>query len=261
MPDELDAVALERVVIDALLPAPDARLVDTPTWVELTTPSIPDTTGNGVYLAKLDAAEADARILAVQRSYAARQARFRWFVGPSSTPDDLAERLRRAGFHEIGPSLGMAMPIPREVPPCPPDVALHEVGPAEVEAFARLSMRAWGREPAFERAITGALTRALASGPTATRSWLVTLAGELVGTTTLRLLGHRKIGYLQGAAVVPERRRAGLYRAMVHHRLALLRTLGFEYATIWAAEASSAPGCQALGFRTCARGHFFEWRG
>ncbi|MFV8755488.1 GNAT family N-acetyltransferase [Nannocystaceae bacterium ST9] len=258
--EELDAIALERVVIDALLPAPDARFVDTPDWVQLSTPSIPYATGNGVYLAKLDAAEADARILELTRGHVERRAGFRWFVGPSSTPHDLAERLRRAGFLELGPSLGMAMPVPIEVPPIPAGVALHEVGPAEVEAFARLSERAWAREPAFGRALEGAMTRALARGPEVMRSWLVTLEGEPVGTTTLRLLAERRIGYLQGAAVVPERRRSGIYRAMVHHRLALLHALGFDHAVIWAAEGSSALGCRSLGFRRVCRAHFFEWR-
>ncbi len=37
---------LERVLVDALAPTPDAVLIDRPDWVQLTTPSQPASTQN-----------------------------------------------------------------------------------------------------------------------------------------------------------------------------------------------------------------------
>jgi N-acetylglutamate synthase-like GNAT family acetyltransferase len=87
---------------------------------------------------------------------------------------------------------------------------------------------------------------------------LVSADGEAVGTTTLRLLPT--IGYMQGGAVVPARRGRGLYRAMLHHRLAVLRELGITHAVIWADVSSSAPIARAIGFEPRTRGLFYELR-
>jgi GNAT superfamily N-acetyltransferase len=141
----------------------------------------------------------------------------------------------------------------------PANVTLHELGPHNLDAFVHVSVRAWEREPSWGRVVEATQLRAFAAGPEVIRSWLVTLDGEGVGTTTLRLLPGG-IGYLQGAAVVPEHRRAGVYRAMVNYRLAVLRELGFPHAVIWANERSSGPGCERMGFVARCRGLFFEWR-
>lgn len=251
---------LERVPFESIVPAADTLVIDTAEWVQACTPSLGDTSLNGVYQAKLAPDEADARIAALVRSHVERDAEFRWFVGPSSTPADLPERLRRAGFVEVGASLGMTLPVPHDSPPLPEGVALHEVGVDDIEAFVRLSMRAWQRDDAFGEALARALRRGLAAASGLQRSWLVTRDGVPLGTTTLRLLPQHRIGYLQGAAVVPERRRAGLYRATLQHRLALLRELDYQHAVVWANERTSARGCLALGFEARCRGVFFEWR-
>lgn len=256
----LAATTLERVPFESIVPAADTITIDTPTWVEATTPSHGDTSLNGVYLAQLAPEQADARIAAVVRAHIERDAEFRWFVGPSSTPADLPDRLRRAGLVELGTSLGMSLPVPREPPPLPDDVTLHEIGDDEVDAFVRLSMRAWSRDAAFGHALTRALRRGLAHAPGLQRSWLVERGGERLAVTTLRLLPQQRLGYLQGAAVLPEQRRTGLYRATILHRLALLRELDYQHAVVWANARTSAQGCASMGFTPHCSGVFFEWR-
>jgi GNAT superfamily N-acetyltransferase len=66
------------------------------------------------------------------------------------------------------------------------------------------------------------------------------------------------VGYFQGAAVLPERRRHGIYVALIHHRLALLRRLGIEHAVIWASETTSAGVCRRAGFVPLCRAVFHE---
>jgi hypothetical protein len=316
----LALATLERVPFESIVPAADTLTIDTPHWVQVATPSLGDSSLNGVYLAKLAPAQADARIAELVRAHDERDAEFRWFVGPSSTPADLPDRLRRAGFVELGTSLGMVLPVPREPPPVPSDITLCEVGEDELDEFVRVSMLAWSRDAAFGHALMRALRRGLAHAPGLQRSWLVTrggeglpshpcsffslrskvaageglrsrpcsffslrskvaageglrsrpcsffslrskvAAGESLGVTTLRLLPQHRIGYLQGAAVVPAQRRGGLYHAMLLHRLALLCALDYRHAVVWANERSSAQGCLRMGFAPQGRGTFFEWR-
>ncbi len=250
---------LERVLIDALMPEADAELIDTPDWVQLSTPSRDDHPANGVYLARLAPEKADARIAAVKAAYAARGAEFRWLVGPSSAPADLPLRLERAGLRLQGAALGMVLEVPDRVP-VPEGVELRAVGRAEIPAYAELSARVWQRGPDFREAVVRVSSQALADDTSSfvgsQRSWMVFAEGEPVGVTTLRLLPE--LGYFQGAAVLPRWRRRGLYRAMLHHRLALLRELGIAHAVIWAHEHSSAPACRKAGFVPHCRAVFYE---
>ena len=258
---ELDEKAVERVAIDALLPLADSVLIDSDDWVQLRTPSLRDGSGNGVYLARMAGAEVEDRVAEVIAEHRERGANFRWFVGPSSTPTDLPERLERAGVRLFGRALGMSMRVPEQVPDLPAATELRPVRTAaDVERFAELSMRAWEREPNFAEEVARAATRMLRRDDDAQRSWVLWHEGEAVGVTTLRLLRATGIGYFQGAAVLPERRRAGLYRAMLLDRLGLLRRLGLEHAVIWANERTSAGSGQRVGFGVRCRGTFFEWR-
>jgi GNAT superfamily N-acetyltransferase len=59
--------------------------------------------------------------------------------------------------------------------------------------------------------------------------------------------------FLMGGVVLPQFRGRGLYRALVHARLAHARSLGIELATTHAREASSAPILEKLGFATVCR--------
>jgi N-acetylglutamate synthase-like GNAT family acetyltransferase len=253
-------IELERVLVDALRPTPDAELIDRPEWVQLSTPSLPDAHRNGVYLARLSEAEADATITEVARCYAERGAGFRWIIGPSSTPADLSARLERAGIPKLATALGMHMPVPIAAPVVPEGVIVRRVGPDDVERYAEVNARAWQRGPAFRRESEGFIARALARGDDSLRSWLVYEAGntEAIGTATLSLLPG--VGYFQGAAIVPERRRRGIYRALLHLRLAVLRELGIEHAVIWADESSSAGVCRRVGFVPRCRAVFHEQR-
>lgn len=56
-----------------------------------------------------------------------------------------------------------------------------------------------------------------------------------------------------GGVVLPSYRGRGLYRALVHARLAHARARGIAIATSHAREATSAPILEAIGFETVCR--------
>ncbi|PRQ02730.1 GNAT family N-acetyltransferase [Enhygromyxa salina] len=253
---DLGAVELERVLVDALAPTPDAVLVDEPDWVQLTTPSSPHPNRNGVFLARLGPELADARIAEIRSSHVARGAGMRWIVGPSSTPDDLSERLERAGVPRLASALGMHMRVPEQPPALVEGVELRQVGVGDIASFGEVNARAWERGAAFRRECEDFMTQALRREANTLRSWLVYRHDELVGTAILRLLPG--LGYLQGAAVVRQHRRQGMYQALLDHRLGVLRAQGIEHVVVWADEATSAGVCRRAGFVPKCRAVFHE---
>lgn len=253
---EYGAIALERVLIDALAPIPESIVIDQPDWVQLITPSAPEPNLNCVMLARLSDDEADRRIAEVVQRYRDQGTPFRWIVGPSSRPGDLSARLVQAGVPVLAIAVGMHMRVPYEVPPLPAGLTLRAVGLDELERYADVNMHAWQRGPDFRRECEASMRRALARPDQRLRGWVVEREGAVIGTSNLCLLPGA--GYFQGGAVVPEHRRQGIYRALIHHRLGLLRDLGVEHAVVWADEATSAGVCRSVGFVARCRAVFHQ---
>jgi N-acetylglutamate synthase-like GNAT family acetyltransferase len=260
--EALDPRRIERVLVDALDLCDDAELIDRDDWVQLITPSRPSSRLNEVCLARLSPDGADARIAAVVQAHRERGAELMWVVGPSSTPADLSARLERAGVPVLAHVRGMHMPVPAELPALPAGLVLEPVGPAQVQRFAEINTRAWGRGPAFRRDCEDTITRVLSRPRRNQRVWLVVQDGEDIGTSVLTLLpaSAPTLGYFQGAAIVPEHRRRGVYLALVRHRLAQLRSLGIEHAVVWADRSTSAGVCERAGFVTRCTAVFHELR-
>lgn len=253
---ELGVRELERVLVDSLDPTPDAELIDREDWVQLNTPSSTAPNCNGVYLARLAPDEVDARIAAVKRSYVERGARFRWVVSPSSAPAGLSARLEAAGIPVLARALGMVKAVPARAPELPASLSFEAVGPAELALYGRVAAEAWERGDWFRREGQAAMAQGLARGDGRLRSWIVREHGEPIGASTLCVLPG--LGYLQGGAVRPDRRRRGAYRALVNHRLGILRELGIEHAVVWAVRDSSGRACEQLGFVPMCEGVWHE---
>ena len=256
MTTEFGANELERVWADSLSPTPESVVIDRPDWVQLRTPSHPEPNLNCVVLARLDPDQADARIAEVVQVYREQGLPLRWVVGPSSTPGDLSARLVRAGVPVSAAALGMHMPVPDEVPALPEGLELRRVGHDDIVRYAEVTMRAWQRGPDFRRTIEASTRRIVASAQPRHHLWLVERGGEAIGSSVLCLLPG--VGYFQGAAIVPEQRSKGIYPALIHHRLAVLRELGVEHALVWAHESTSAGICRRVGFVSLCRAVIHE---
>jgi hypothetical protein len=255
MTENWTATMLERVLADAATLAPDAEQIDRDGWLQVTTPSRPESNRNGVFISRLDPAQADERIAEVISYYRDRNSGFRWIVGPSSTPDDLSDRLTRAGIPLYGTALGMHMPVPTDIPDLPPALAFRQVESHDLDTYVDISVRGWEHQ-ARTRAETRKLAQMMFAEGNRQRAWVVYENGDPVATSVLCVLPG--VGYFQGGAVLAERRRRGIYMVMIHHRLAFLRTLGIEHAVIWANEATSAGVCRRAGFVPLCRAVFHD---
>lgn len=249
------AAMLERVFVDAAAIAPDAEVIERDGWMQLTTPSRPEVSRNGVFVSRIEPTQVDARIAEVTRYYRERGLGFRWIVGPSSAPENLSERLVRAGIPILGAALGMHMDVPAQIPDLPTTLEFQPVDLSNLDAYVDVSVRGWERTPEFRAELT-TLTRLMLAQAGPQSAWVIYEDGVAVASSVLCLLPG--VGYFQGAAVLPERRRRGIYVALLHHRLALLRGLGIEHAVIWASETTSAGVCRRAGFVPLCRAVFHE---
>lgn len=254
----LHADAIERVLVDATDRAPDSVLDDRPEWLQLRTPSVREARRNVVFRARLARPGVRAVVDDVVAEHVARDAGMRWIVGASSSPRSLADAVAAAGVEALGPTLGMAREVPGEdLPLGVPGLTLREVrSHRDADAYGEASAVAWARGVEFGRDVAANVRRAL-SGPLPTRAWTAELDGEPVAVTLLRLLPSG-VGYLQGAAVHPAHRGRGVYRALIHHRLAVLRRAGIRQAVVWADATGSGIVCRKLGFTTRTEAVFFE---
>ena len=228
---------------------PDTTVLDEPDWFETRTPSSRFGNHNCVRRCRLTGSALRQRIRELQAQVTGRGCESRWTVTPECTPglgDVLVDEGFRAGWRTVGMVRGVE---PLDAPPV--EVRITE----DCERFARVCGLAWDLEASFVRSIAEDMARYLARGSMIYS--IATLDGVDVGTSHV-LLAPRS-GYLMGGAVLPEARGRGIYRAMVSHRLELLRARDIELCTVLAVKETSAPILPRLGFRPVGEFQDYTW--
>lgn len=206
---------------------------------------------NGVYRSVMPAAEAEETLDAVFEQYRALSLPFRWTVGPSARPADLAERLQRRGMVAFAHTVGMVVNSAAVMPPARPGVAVERVTPATLTDWVRASAGGWGMPEKSLEGYASDMGEQMERGGDQIEYVLARVDGESAGAGIVQYV--RGIGWLKGTAVRPEFRRRGAYQAMVAYRLAAMRRRGVEWASIQATVGTSEPICRALGFEEVCR--------
>lgn len=228
----------------AWLPIPDLRVVERPGWLQIITPSM-SRGNNEVVHAELSEEDADAVIDRTIAEYQALGLRWRWRVGPGSTPADLPARLERRGFlrHDVAA-------LAREtagVPPVP-GIEVERVDERTVGEYTATFSRGWDFDPAI---IAAANVHAITSPASRHRLYLARIGGEPVGVGNAAWF-ERSI-YLQSGVVLPAFQHRGVYRALTAARLADAAAAGIPLATTNARPETSAPILERLGFSIVER--------
>jgi predicted N-acetyltransferase YhbS len=182
-------------------------------------------------------------------TYTELQTPFRWHVGPSSRPADLAQRLLARGFEHSDTLAGMCIATDAEVVAVDPSVVVSELTEDDEEAFANVIASTFDHpDPVRERLLRRLRETRGAERP---KHFVARLDGRVVGSTSYAPM--KRAGFLQGAAVLEEYRGRGIYKQMIRERLERLRGAGCELAVITARTSTSAPICARLGFdRVCS---------
>ena len=223
---------------------PGAVMHDEPDLLWFAT-GVPDGSLNGVIHSQFADGEAASRIDETVEYFGRRRLPMQWWVGPSSRPADLGERLEARGLASR--------------PWSPPGMAVDLEGLPEPGGAGRLGRCAGSTTRATVKSwldASGAQTEALATagidpdGPM--RHYVGLLDGEPVGASSLMLAAG--VASLQLVATVPEARRRGVGTTMSLAPMVDARELGCRIGIL----ASSPLGFgvySRIGFR-----EYFRWR-
>ncbi|MEO8554103.1 MAG: GNAT family N-acetyltransferase, partial [Kofleriaceae bacterium] len=214
---------------------PDLRVIERPGWLQIVTPSLRNGMLNEVIYSALDETDADPIIDEAIAIYRDLGIKFRWSTAPGSAPADLGARLLRRGLAE---SRGRGMARALEPVDVEGDVVV--VDAERLDDYTRVMAAGWDLDPTP----LGALHRyLLADG----RQRLFLAYCDGVPAATAAYQPFERSAFLMGGVVLPQFRGRGLYRALVHARLAHARSLGIGLATTHARESTSAPILEKLG--------------
>ncbi|MBL8722008.1 MAG: GNAT family N-acetyltransferase [Myxococcales bacterium] len=230
--------ALEEVMFRAAWREPGCVVVDTPSLAQVITPAIPFAHANAVYRF----VDAD-----LERALAAFEDRpFRFLVTPSARPTDLAQRLVARGLELTSELAAMWAPTATPIA-VPTDVVVEPLRAETLEEYCATSIAGWSMSEAQGANLRRSVE--VYSRLDAYQGFLARVGGVSVGAGLVRIYADG-VGYLQGSAVHPAWRGRGVYRALVAHRMQVIREAGAAVALIHARTTSSAPICARLGFRT-----------
>lgn len=228
---------------------PDSRVIDRPGWYQLVTPSWSSDRFNEVEIIDIEG-EVASVIDAGIDEYRRAGVDFKLAVFPGPRADAIAAYLE---------SLGLATWMARAMW-CPTDLAVAcsdgagavEVGEPDRERFIEVSAAAWQDDLALLDD-----HRDLFADPDV-HLYLASRRDQPLGTAAAIDVGP--LVYLSGAAIRPDQRGRGGYRALVAARLAGARQRGLERAGTHAREMTSAPILEKLGFETLFRYRMFSSR-
>ncbi|GAA0373039.1 GNAT family N-acetyltransferase [Microbispora corallina] len=202
---------------------------------------------NGVLWSRLDRAGADAAIAEQVRYYASLGRGFEWKLYAHDRPDDLAARLRAAGFVAEPEETLMVAPIGAVSTEAEPPVGV-EVWPVADEAGADLVGRV--HEEVFGTdgdRIRRRLLDQLAGLPGTVAAVVAVAGGEPVAAARLEMHPGTPFAGLWGGGTVPAWRGRGLYRALVAVRARIAADRGYRYLQV-DATGQSRPILRRLGF-------------
>lgn len=180
---------------------------------QLDTP-VPSFPYNGVFKFRV-AADAEARIDAINRHFEARAVRYFWLVHPTTQPANLDRLLEARGFTESEIFNGMVVEPNRLDAPfsAPGDVLIREIKPADEPIVLEMVAKRWSA-PTDAMQHLQAFFRSARIGEPASpmRGWLATINDAPVGKAFTYRTGN--IVGLYGVATQPEARGKGVGAAI-----------------------------------------------
>lgn len=194
-----------------------------------------------------DLTDEDADAVVAREVARSAGASWEWKHYSGDRPDDLPERLVRAGLVAGPPESVMVADLgDLDLDPAPPDgVQLVTVGTAEdVEALVRVHEQVFGGD---HRSVGQQVSAALGATRPAVVGVLALAGRTPVCAGRVELHEGTEFASIWGGGTLPAWRSRGVFRALVARRAALARERGFRYLQVDALP-SSRPVLARLGF-------------
>jgi GNAT superfamily N-acetyltransferase len=203
-------------------------------------------------------AELDRLIAAQIARFAERAEPFEWKFHSHDRPPFLEERLTAAGFvaEELETVVIAETAALADGGSAPAGVELREVRErSDFERIGAMEAAVWGGGEGW---YPDTLEQELAADPSGLAIFVAEAGGVVVSAGWVRFPSGTDFATFWGGATLPDWRRRGIYRALVHRRAQLAADRGRRYLEV-DASADSRPILERLGFRAVTQTRPYVW--
>lgn len=214
-------------------------------WVQEITPQAPVAYLNGIFKCQLDESEARERIAKAVANYKKLNLPFRFKISPSTKPSNIVDILKENNLEKKETLFGLfADPMVLEFP-TNQQVQIKQLDLSTVEDWLIVQGSAWGVPSQGIEFLRTQTKKSLEDNTKNGLNFIAYYKNKPVGSAGMKF--SQDYAYLMGAAVNPENRKMGIYRALMSHRLEIIKKSNLP-AIIHCLEQTSAPICLKLGF-------------
>ena len=234
---------------------------DNPPGVKRAITDIPSALMNSVMDARLAPGETDETIQAILSDASTRKVPILWWIGPSSRPSDLSQRLEQHGFSFDDDTPGMWADLAslNESLPVPPGLSFQLAeDDASRQQWSLTMARANEVPPSSVGLVQDCWTRLLLlADPGTTFAYTAYLQGEPVATSLLFLAAG--VAGIYSVATVPEARRKGIGAQVTLYPLLQARSMGYRIGVLQASEMGHNV-YRSLSFQEFCRVQVYRWK-
>lgn len=220
---------------------------------------IPTYLFNGVMNARLSAGYLDSAVEATLQAFAVRAAPMMWWVGPSTRPIGLGERLEAHGLTRAGESSGLVVDLAsvdqrrQAISRLTFATVTDEEGLA---AWARTAARGFGFDDGLGATIKEMALQQCSSPFPRWRYCLAYLDGQPVATAAIFL--HAGIAGIYAVTTLADIRRRGFAAEIIRAALREAGSLGYRYGVAQSI-GKGFPLYRKIGFRPCMSWISYSW--
>lgn len=239
---------IENAFIECNLEKPGRKIISTPDWVQVITPSSKHPAANIVCRSILAPNEVEKRVKETVASYEALEVPFRWNITPLTEPRNTSKYLESNGMSVQYEAVGMMAPAKKLVQAIDKRIEIREAALNDLELYLSTFLQCWEFSLDKMDEFREDLVLRFNDKAKKFKGFIAYYEGEPVGTAGLILVPSG--AYLTAGSVDKKYRGKGIYKALLSYRAKVVLNYGKENLLIHANKLTAAPICNRVGFES-----------